>query len=76
MDPTELRWRKSSHSMGNGGNCVEVADAGRAVFIRDSKAPDVPALRCGRRQWQAFVTAVGDDQDQAPACPGASAAGP
>jgi uncharacterized protein DUF397 len=61
MDPTELRWRKSSHSMGNGGNCVEVADAGRVVHVRDSKDPDGPAVGFGREQWRAFVRALGDD---------------
>jgi len=44
--------------MGNGGNCVEVAVAGRAVYIKDSKDPDGPVLRCGGQQWQAFVTAL------------------
>ncbi|MGW4438689.1 DUF397 domain-containing protein [Streptomyces sp. NPDC004596] len=61
MDPTELRWRRSSHSMGNGGNCVEVADTEHTVFVRDSKDLDGPAFRCGREQWHAFVTALGDD---------------
>lgn len=63
MDPTELCWRKSSHSMGNGGNCVEVADIGHAVFVRDSKDPGGSVLRCGGRQWQAFVTALGGERD-------------
>lgn len=46
--------------MGNGGNCVEVADAGRFVHVRDSKDPDGPALRFDREQWRAFVTALTD----------------
>ncbi|MGP3999349.1 DUF397 domain-containing protein [Streptomyces sp. 8N706] len=64
MDPNELPWRKSSYSMGNGGNCVEVAEAAgsadgeRRIHVRDSKDPDGPALRFGHRQWQAFVTAL------------------
>lgn len=44
--------------MGNGGNCVEVADAGHVVHVRDSKDPGGPASRFGREQWQAFVTAL------------------
>ncbi|MFF8945951.1 DUF397 domain-containing protein [Streptomyces sp. NPDC014864] len=58
VDPTELHWRKASYSMGNGGNCVEVADAGHTVHVRDSKDPDGPAFGFGREQWQAFLTAL------------------
>lgn len=36
-DLSDLRWRKSSHSGGEGGQCVEVAHT-KAV-IRDSKNP-------------------------------------
>ena len=42
---SNVTWRKSSYSGGNGGNCVEVAvlpDDSRAV--RDSKDPDGPKL--------------------------------
>jgi hypothetical protein len=37
-----VRWRKSTRSGGNGGNCVEVANALDAV--RDTKNPSGPAL--------------------------------
>jgi Domain of unknown function (DUF397) len=40
------RWRTSSYSGGNGGECVQVAatpSAGR-VLVRDSKDPDGPVL--------------------------------
>jgi hypothetical protein len=53
---SSLAWRKSSHSAGNGGECVEVAtlpDGGRAV--RDSKDPDGPVLRFTAAEWQAFL---------------------
>jgi hypothetical protein len=46
--------------MGNGGNCVEAADAGHVVHVRDSKNPEGPAFRCGREQWQTFLTALAD----------------
>lgn len=36
------RWRKSSYSASNGGDCVEVARTLHAV--RDSKNPTGPAL--------------------------------
>ena len=40
-DPTTLRWRKSSYSSGQNGNCVELAYLGA---MRDSKNPDGPVL--------------------------------
>ncbi|SNR76888.1 protein of unknown function [Actinomadura mexicana] len=46
MDLTAVRWRKSTHSGSNGGDCVEMAGlAGMpsAVAVRDSKAPDGPS---------------------------------
>lgn len=44
MAPDEpLRWRKSSRSGGNGGECVELAHTLRTV--RDSKNPNGPTLR-------------------------------
>ncbi|RFU40493.1 DUF397 domain-containing protein [Actinomadura logoneensis] len=38
MTKTIVKWRKSSYSGGDHGQCVEVADMGSAVGIRDSKA--------------------------------------
>ncbi|MET8956560.1 DUF397 domain-containing protein [Streptomyces sp. NPDC004129] len=61
MGQTEPLWRKSSYSMGNGGNCVEVADFGRFVQVRDSKDPDGAVLRFDREQWQLFVPPLGND---------------
>jgi hypothetical protein len=45
LDPTVVRWRKSSYSAGTGGECVEVAATPGQVLIRDSKNPDGPVLR-------------------------------
>lgn len=57
---SELAWRKSSRSNGNGGACVEVADladGGRAV--RDTKDHGTgPVLRFTAREWSAFVEGV------------------
>ncbi|HEV7648269.1 MAG TPA: DUF397 domain-containing protein [Actinophytocola sp.] len=39
-----MRWRKSSYSSGQGGNCVELAYAGA---VRDSKNPGGPVLSVG-----------------------------
>ncbi len=48
-----LRWRKSSHSGGNGGDCVELAHTLAAV--RDSKNPTGPTLSVNAA---ALITAV------------------
>ncbi|MGW1064484.1 DUF397 domain-containing protein [Streptomyces aureus] len=55
-DLSNARWRKSSHSNGDGGNCLEVADAvPHVVPVRDSKLPDGPVLLIGAQAWTAFV---------------------
>ena len=51
-----MRWRKSSYSEGNGGNCVEVAtlaDGSRAV--RDSKDAEGPVIVFSSGEWQRFT---------------------
>jgi len=59
MDLTKARWRKSSRSNSNGGNCVEVADnLPGAVGVRDSKDPSGPVLVFGPTAWRTFVAAV------------------
>ena len=48
-------WRKSSHSGGNGGSCVEVGQAGR-VLVRDTKqAGTGPVLRFSPAAWRRFA---------------------
>ncbi|MFI6151518.1 DUF397 domain-containing protein [Kitasatospora sp. NPDC051170] len=54
--PTAARWRKSSHSNGQGG-CVEVDDS-RPGTVRDSKDPEGPTLSFRADAWRAFVAAV------------------
>jgi hypothetical protein len=39
MDLNDARWRKSSHSGDNGGQCVELAQLPGVIGIRDSKNP-------------------------------------
>jgi hypothetical protein len=53
-DLSRAQWRKSSYS-GNTGNCVEIADLGSAVAVRDSKDPDGPKLIFSHEEWAAFV---------------------
>ena len=51
-------WQKSSYC-GYNGDCVEVADMGRQIGVRDSKAGSAsPVLRFDRAAWAAFVTGL------------------
>jgi hypothetical protein len=43
-----LRWRKSSYSGGEGGQCVELAALDTTVGVRDSTDPHGPTLQFGR----------------------------
>lgn len=54
IDLTRAQWKKSSYS-GNSGNCVEVADLGQAVAIRDSKEPEGAVLVVTYAEWDAFT---------------------
>jgi hypothetical protein len=57
-DLSTARWRKSSHSNADGGDCVEVADGIPGLIpVRDSKNPG-PALLPTTAVWQAFVTHI------------------
>ncbi|MCP9956915.1 MULTISPECIES: DUF397 domain-containing protein [Streptomyces] len=52
---SELAWYKSSHSTGDGGQCVEIAVRPHAIHIRDSKDINRPALSITAPAWAAFV---------------------
>lgn len=55
------RWRKSTRSTPNGGNCVEVADnTPDRVLVRDSKDRAGPTLTFAPAAWSAFVATVAD----------------
>lgn len=71
MDLTSARWRTSSYSGGNGGQCIQVAaltkrpgDLGVLCAIRDSKDPAGPVLVFRSRQWYAFTTAIKTGTDR------------
>ncbi|WP_121833712.1 DUF397 domain-containing protein [Streptomyces sp. S1] len=54
------RWRKSSYSGDNGGECIEVADLAAHVAVRDSKNPEGPAFLASPAAFTAFVTAAAE----------------
>lgn len=56
MELSGARWRKSSRSNGQGGNCVEVADnLSGVVLVRDSKDRDGGTLTFTPAAWRSFV---------------------
>ncbi|GHF40849.1 hypothetical protein GCM10010218_22830 [Streptomyces mashuensis] len=56
--PSGARWRKSRHSSGTGGQCVEVADnIPGTVPIRDSKRP-ATHITVPPTAWAAFTSAL------------------
>jgi hypothetical protein len=54
VDLSGAVWRKSQKSANNGG-CVEVANLGDHVAVRDSKNPDGPALIFTAFEWDCFL---------------------
>ncbi|RZU74637.1 uncharacterized protein DUF397 [Micromonospora kangleipakensis] len=55
-DLTGARWRTSTRSSSNGGNCVEVADnLPGVVLVRDSKNRTGGTLSFTPAAWRAFV---------------------
>jgi predicted secreted Zn-dependent protease len=58
MDFSRVTWRKSSHSTGNGGECVEVAATEALRLARDSKNPDGPVLAFTSHAWNAFMSSI------------------
>ncbi|MEU8083992.1 DUF397 domain-containing protein [Micromonospora sp. NPDC049101] len=61
MDMSGARWRKSTKSGGNGGNCVEVADnLPGVVLVRDTKDRDGGTLIFSPQAWRGFVAMTRD----------------
>ncbi|MFF4013758.1 DUF397 domain-containing protein [Streptomyces sp. NPDC001843] len=56
---SSARWRKSSYSNTNGGECVEITDDFPSIVpVRDSKTPRGPVLVVPAPAWDAFVSAL------------------
>ncbi|SPF06593.1 DUF397 domain-containing protein [Streptomyces sp. MA5143a] len=55
MSVEELSWFKSSHSGGEGGECLEIFPGPHAIRIRDSKNPAGPHLALSPTAWATFL---------------------
>ena len=51
-------WRKSTHSDGNGGNCVEVVDSQGAILVRDTADRDGAIITVPGAAWERFTAAI------------------
>lgn len=51
-------WRKSSHSGGEHGGCVELAALPNVIGIRDSKNPHAGHLTIGRRHLTTLLAEI------------------
>lgn len=59
-------WRTSSHS-GDKGTCVQVAELGGEIGVRDSKLGDrSPVLAFTPDEWAAFTAGVRDGEFDTP----------
>ena len=50
------KWRRSTYCAD--GACVEIAEAGEATLMRDSKNPDQPPLAIDSTAWAAFIQGI------------------
>jgi hypothetical protein len=51
-------WRKSRHSGGNGGGCVEVGQSVRMVLVRDTRDRAGAVLTFGPDAWRRFAARI------------------
>ncbi|GAB3209902.1 DUF397 domain-containing protein [Marinactinospora thermotolerans] len=60
--PLGLRWHKSTYSGNQGGQCVEVAETPKTVYVRDTQNRDLGALGFTPAAFAAFVEDVKADR--------------
>ena len=56
---SEPKWRKSSYSEASANACVEMAETGLLIALRDSKDPGLPWATVSRAAWSEFTGALG-----------------
>ncbi|MGH3647188.1 MAG: DUF397 domain-containing protein [Micromonosporaceae bacterium] len=61
IDLSRAVWKKSRRSGTNGG-CVEVADLGSHVAVRDSKHLEQPPLVFTAFEWECFLDGVANGE--------------
>lgn len=61
MTSDNTRWRTSSYSGSQGGNCIEVADHDSRVLVRDTKNRAGGMLRFSPQAWRRFLGQVKSD---------------
>ncbi|MFD1543699.1 DUF397 domain-containing protein [Nonomuraea guangzhouensis] len=62
-DLQHAEWRKSSHSGGDGGNCVEVAtNLPGVIAVRNSRHRSDKPLIFTPSEWAAFLAGVNDGE--------------
>jgi hypothetical protein len=76
---SQVKWRKSTRSSGQGGNCVEVGVIGdprvaacevtsdELHLVRDSKDPEGAVLAFPPADWDAFIRGIKNGELN---CPG------
>jgi hypothetical protein len=58
-EQVNFRWRKSRHSDGGNGQCVEAGNAFGEILVRDFKLADAsPVLRFSASIWREFISVV------------------
>jgi Domain of unknown function (DUF397) len=58
MEDADLSWRTSSYSGNGGATCVEVADHGSGVLVRDTQDHTGPVLKFCPGAWRRFAEQV------------------
>ncbi|WP_329345145.1 DUF397 domain-containing protein [Streptomyces sp. NBC_01352] len=57
-----MKWVKSSFSEASGNSCVEIAQNGYSIVIRDFKNPKLPSVTACRAAWSRFTNAVANER--------------
>lgn len=62
MNLANAQWRKSTRSGPNTDMCVEVANTGEGIAVRDSKDKTGPVLTFTTGEWDAFLAGAKDGE--------------